>query len=645
MAKYANKAKAMASVIHFGLRTACVELWPGRKPVILAHRPDREPRGCRIIRGVIRKALLAVAFVAVARYYLWAVQATGDRFVWDLDSGGYCNYLARGLAAGNLYLPIEPAPQLLAAADPWDPSISAEYKMHDMAFYKGRYYLYHGAGPAVLLFVPWRLVTGHDLPERFAVFLFCSGGLVFACLTLLRIFDLAGVTPSAAGMAAIPLVAGLCQAVPFLLNRAMVYETAIAGGYFCLSAAFHAFARGFAAPRSGLWFCGAGLMFGWAIACRPHLGLAGVVAILAVIAFRRRDAISIAAPFAALGLLVAAYNYARFDDPFEFGIRYLFSGDNQNRIRLSAANLIPSSYLFLVSPPDFRSVFPWVHTVLRHPPGGFPPGYVVEAVTGAFYLAPFLPAALWVRREGGTSSLLVAVMAKGALGILLFHLATGWTTQRYAVDFLPILVLAAVANLGIRISQQQGWRRNALIGAAAILAAFGIFVNLALGITGPYDDMLRNRPANWVRLAKRFTIAGDDTPLLKPRVEVSFTAHLALRDEGTSEPLLTIGRIAHGYFVTAEQSGKAIRIVSHYEGSKQEAEIAAGAHSFAIRLDPVTSEATVTADGTRMLTHRLATWVTSRSQVEAGVNRADPWRTAARFSGVIERVQVLVSGN
>ncbi len=599
---------------------------------------------------MFRKALLALAFLAVARYYLWAVQATGDKFAWDQDSGGYYNYLARGLVSGHSYLPIEPAPQILAAANPWDPAISGEYKMHDMAFYKGRYYLYHGVGPAVLLFAPWRLVTGHDMPERFAAFLLCSGGLLVSCLTLLRIFELEGMRPGPAGMAAIPLALGLCQSVPFLLNRAMVYETAIAGGYFCVSAAYYFSARGLRAGRPTAWLACAGLMFGWAVACRPHLGLAGAAAILGLIAYRRRifcqDVLAIALPFAAAGLAVALYNYSRFDDPFEFGIKYLFSGLNQNRIRLSVTNLIPGAYFFLACAPDFSAVFPWVHMVLRHPPDGFPPGYVIEPATGALYLAPFIPGALWLGRRCGTARLLVAVVTAGALGVLAFHLATGWTTQRYEVDFLPALVLSAVANIGIRIGQQRGPRKAAMIACASILVVFGIVVNLALGITGPYDDMLRNRPPNWVRLAGWFSFDSQHRPMHNPRIDVSFTARFSPQDDGASEPLLTVGRNAYRYFLTAEHSAKRVRIASYSEGSKVEAEVAgAGPRAFSVRLEPETGDASVTIDGVPVLTHRIKTWVAAPSQISVGINSVEPGRSAERFSGLIEQVRVAVEPN
>ena len=65
---------------------------------------------------------------------------------------------------------------------------------------------------------------------------------------------------------------GVCQSAPFLLNRAAVYEVAIASGYFCVSGGLYFLSRG-ALTASGL-------MFGLAIASRPHLFLAGAVTLL-----------------------------------------------------------------------------------------------------------------------------------------------------------------------------------------------------------------------------------------------------------------------------------------------------------------------------------------------------------------------------
>jgi hypothetical protein len=185
-----------------------------------------------------RFAALIVIAIAVGSYYLWDVRATGNRFYWGLDFDAYYDYLGRALAHGQFHLPIDPSPELLAQPNPWDPSVNDKYKMHDLALFRGRYYLYHGVGPALLLFTPWRLATGHDLPENFALSLLCFGAFLFLCGAFLQVLTLAQAKPPEPLLALMILALGICQGFPYLLNRAMVYEIAIGGGAFCLAGAF-----------------------------------------------------------------------------------------------------------------------------------------------------------------------------------------------------------------------------------------------------------------------------------------------------------------------------------------------------------------------------------------------------------------------
>src|SRR5579862_7499946 len=132
---------------------------------------------------------LAVA-LAVAAFYYWVVGigAESKRFAWnsgldeyyglrdhravgDLNVEGYYDLLGRAFANGQLRLPAEPAPALLALADPWSDRINRPYRLLDTVLYNGHYYLYHGPTPALLVFTPWYLITRHDFPENFAGFL------------------------------------------------------------------------------------------------------------------------------------------------------------------------------------------------------------------------------------------------------------------------------------------------------------------------------------------------------------------------------------------------------------------------------------------------------------------------------------------
>ena len=460
---------------------------------------------------------------------------------------------------------------------------------------------------------------------------------------------------------------GLCQSVPYLLSRVWVYEVAIAGGYFCISGALFFLTLGIKSSRSSCWLGASGLMFGLAVSCRPHLGLTGVIALagLAIFLTRSRrvaaaltstELIAFASAFTLTAAAVAAYNYLRFGDPFEFGLRYLLAGPNQNRIRLSFENLLPGLYFWLTCPPDLSPVFPWVRLAFRYPFNSpdhpFPAGYFIEATVGALYLAPFVAGALFVPFAcrpaksgtpaglGGVSVVLWTALASSA-AVLLFLAATGFTTQRYEVDFLPTVVLVAVANFGIHIGRSKGLRRAVLRIALVFSIACGAVANMALGISGPYDEMLKNRPINYLRIARWFSPVGQFRPMMSPAVSVRFTVEFTSRPDYLREPLLTMGRQAYRYFLYAEHSAGTLRLVSRSENSTIVHEMEGRGDSpteIEVTYVPESGKLATTVNGRGVLVHDIGTLVTAPADITIGENRVEPSVTAARFTGRVHDV-------
>ncbi len=248
--------------------------------------------------GVVRwTALWPTGFVRIGVYYKWEVRAAGTDFVWNRnDLNGYYNILTRGFTEGHLYMAADPDPRLLALPNPIDPKAGLDLpKMFDAVLYNRRYYLYHGFGPAVMLFLPYRILTHHDLPENYALYLLCFGGYLFSALTLMTLKP----DPRPWLLAVMLIALGVCQSVPFLLNRIWVYELAIGGGYFCIAAGLFFFVR--------QWYWPAGLMLGMAVACRPHLLIVGAFALVAVALSNRRRLPALLIPFAVVGLAIAIY--------------------------------------------------------------------------------------------------------------------------------------------------------------------------------------------------------------------------------------------------------------------------------------------------------------------------------------------------
>ncbi|MDP9170539.1 MAG: hypothetical protein M3N54_07985 [Acidobacteriota bacterium] len=544
------------------------------------------------------RATFVLIACAIGAYYLWGVRAAGDGFSWKQDFDGYYDHLGRGFAGGHLYLPDEPDPALLAQPNPWDPRIDNSLKMFDAVLYHRRYYLYHGAGPAVMLFAPWRLLTHHDLPENFALFLFCFAGFLFSTGALVGLLRWADVKVSSVRLGPMLLALGTCQSVPFLLNRVWVYEVAIGGGYFCVAAGLFFYIW----RRNGYWMAAAGLMLGMAIACRPHLGIVGVFCLIAMARLGRRRVLSFVIPFVLVGALVGVYNYERFGNPLNFGNHYLLGGANETEVNLAAANVPPGLFYLMVSPPVFGPVFPWVR--LASPPYSIPRPviYTVEQTAGALFLAPFIPLAL----VGFLSRRYWVPVASGCV-VLLFITATGWSTQRYEVDFLPLFVLCSVV---VAARARGVWWIP--MGAAIV---FGMVVNLALAVSGPYDEMIRTHPARFVKIAGWFSPVARYRPALDPPIDVQFS--------GPSKPLPPYYRQylfrAGRYELYIENLSGQRTLVSSHDASQMRRVLGDSDKDVRYRVvyEPRSEEIRVSGDGVELIDQKIGPLVAAPSQIVA----------------------------
>lgn len=606
------------------------------------------------------------AFLVVGVFYFWiiGIGADGDRFAWDSgldqyyglpgpavarassDVNGYYDLLARGFANGKLYLPVDPQPELLALPNPWDEHANEPYRLLDAALYGRRYYVYHGATPVVLLFAPWYLLTHHDLPENFAAFLFALGGYLFLSLLFLRILSFVSRRVSAPLLMLCLLALGIGQSVPFLLHRAKVYEVAIACGFFCLSAGFYFLFQWLASFRGRtLWSALSGLSFGLAIECRPHFGLAAACAFVFLILlsdrrarflqrFTQKDVMAFALPLLACCLGIAAYNYARFDNPLEFGQRYQLGEHYYQNVRLSMANLVPGLYYLLLCPPDLVPEFPFFRLAWRQPFDSLvnvlPPRYFLEPIGGILGLCPAACLAILTpfcrKRFGARPGIFafVVTMLAFSIGCILFVAAIGLTSQRFEVDFLPFLLfvgcLAGCELLGYLRKATRICATAALVG----LLFYSICTNTALALQGPYDQFVQASPETFTNLAKWFSPFPEYRPVENPalRLQASFQFSLPCKPE--REPLISTGEFGSRYLLSDECSGDGrLRLASEtsvQSREKQTVEVlySAGFNLVGLSFSSQDRTMTVSWNGKQVLRQRLRFLITAPSQIHFG---------------------------
>ena len=607
----------------------------------------------------------------VCSYYLWAVRAGNGDFLWHGDQNGYYNLQGRAFASGQLHLPVDPPPEMLRLQDPFDPAQNAPYRLHDAVLFEGRYYLSHGAGPALLVFAPWRLLTGRDMPQHFGLFLLIFSGYLFCAGTLLRLLTLASASPHPLLLAIMLIALGAGHSVVFLTSRVAVYEIAIAGGYCFLAGAFFFLTEASARSWSRSVLVLSGLFFGLAIAGRPHLGLAACVTmaafILTISLERARmlriwkaqgnsppegsaqptppGAVWFLAAFLVVAIAIAWHNWARFGNPLEFGHRYqLVEAVNHRQVRLSAHNAATGAYFMLLCPPHITAVFPWLRLVLRNPHGRhdypWPPGYFIEPCGGVLFFSPLaLFGFALPRRLPKSVRTVVLFILFSAIAIYTFLTSTNLMSERFQVDFLPWLIIAALFNAGVHLSRAQGLWRNSGLFVLTLTVAWSFAANFALAITGPYDGMLEARPVNYLRIARWFTLEKRHLPLLNPEVTIDLRAQFGSYGPGLREPLVMMGHFAHRYSLVVDHDKNKLRFVSHAGAGEQTYEIAhprARSIALSLRYEPAAGVMSLGVDGETVLRHEIKTLVTAPSQVVIGENKSEPFFSYHKFTGTLE---------
>jgi hypothetical protein len=508
---------------------------PGKHAQSL-HRATVAPAGrWRRWLGVVLAAFVVLAI------YVWFV-SIGTWTTWR-SGGSYYDQLATAFRDGHLWLERSPSPELLALPNPYDPAARADVNfLPDASLYNGRYYLYFGPFPAVLI-VPIKLVLPILIGDQLMAFAFTFGVFLVMAAALVRVWrrffpllSLWFVTPAV-------LAVGLMAPFAWILgSRASVHDAAISAGqlFFLLGiyVAWTALDRDRVSKQLGVL---AGVFWAASLASRITQIVAVGVMLLVVYAGLARLSggrsgsgpllkwLPFSAPVAAgLGAL-AWYNWARFGSVFETGISYqlalLYIQAHRDEL-FSLHYVIQNLYNYVLMPPKLRLNFPyvWPQLGVRHPVLAglsLPPLYFAEEVTGLLFTSPFLVGALGgvlagpalspANRtpDGQTPSLaswLKTALAASFLSEFALFLTFFWGSERYLMDFLPAALLLAVIGSWSAIVALKSlpWARAGITLLLLGLTVASVVAGLLLAIAQNADALRPLDPVLWQQLNNVF---------------------------------------------------------------------------------------------------------------------------------------------
>jgi hypothetical protein len=187
--------------------------------------------------AALRRVDTALLFAAVTGFLVFTAATSvppGEHFPSKAPRH-YYNALVSNMLRGRLCLDIQPDSSFLSLKNPYDfheRMRTVGWAYSDLSYFNGKFYLYFGLTPIVVLYLPFRLLTGRYLPDYAAATILALAAIVFAVLLLRLLVRNKWLTSTSCWVQprGAVVVLGLCSLVPFILRRPVMYEVAGLGG-------------------------------------------------------------------------------------------------------------------------------------------------------------------------------------------------------------------------------------------------------------------------------------------------------------------------------------------------------------------------------------------------------------------------------
>ena len=449
------------------------------------------------LRSLFQTSLAILSTLLLMLFYLgiWYLFEARKIYVGDAGGAPYELYdlLAKSLLHGRTWLDVPVNPHLLALKNPYDPAerikISGNPPVFwDCAFYHGKYYCYFGVIPALLLFVPFSLISGgRSLPTPAAVLLLVLLDILSLTLLVFKAAKSHLKECSPGGCLLIIWIFAIGCGLFFEVFQADTYAVPITCslfftffGLWCWEMSKRG--KNGKAHINSWWIFFGSLCMACNLGSRPQFEIASilVVAVFWKSVFKDRSLFSkssilpsilLCLPYVIVFSLLLVYNHARFGSPFTFGNTYQLTVYDVEKEKWPKMGTLSVLYYYLFEPASLQAAFPFVFEPLPDLQvwqwEGPWIGGLFSALSPAFFLVFLIPWIYSKHRKSDTVSILkdggygtysarrglISFMGFTLFWILLVALADSYLAglmQHYVCDFgTPLAILFAFSALSL----------------------------------------------------------------------------------------------------------------------------------------------------------------------------------------------------
>ena len=429
----------------------------------------------------------------------------------------------------KVYLSDTPSDELLNLPNPYDYSQrkNIEFKW-DHLLYDGKYYSYYGIAPVLLVFLPYRIITGYYFPTEALCLISSMAAAILLSMVYTEIIK--------RWFPDIPFCLALCgnitllpaSGILFCMVRPSFYENAESFGFMMFLAALLLILKSeifnFDEKYSIKKLTAASLTMALAVMSRPTFALYAVAYFICISYFvcvrtKRLKKILcncalIFLPMIILGIVQMLYNYLRFGSVFDFGISYSLTINDFTHSAIHMKTVFLSFWNFLFGIPVVTSTFPYIHGLKEN--FSLNGSYYTDTgnILGAFFRIPLLFSLFYVpaylKNKKIFKSRHTACCAFFLLmsGIICPLITIGLTWEsghalRYNIDFASQMFLTALlVSFGVFRTVKNNTIKNYLTVIMAIASCITVITSVLVlfeyipGVTrqlshsGPYETIL-----------------------------------------------------------------------------------------------------------------------------------------------------------
>lgn len=376
---------------------------------------------------------------------------------------------------GQTNLMIDMNENLIALENPYDWSQRNDigYYPWDHLLFEGKYYSYYGIAPVLTLFWPYYKITGHYFPSSWAVWLFGVCGIVFLTMFYISFINKFFKKSYASLIIIGFMMMQLSSGIFFCFFAANFYEIAQASGFLWVtSGAYFLMSSNVIGEGkiSNIRLALSAFCLSMGVLSRPTIAIYCIAALFFIYAgFRKKRSLydkkkssvryytpyllCALVPYAVIGSIQIWYNYARFGNPFDFGIEYSLTINDFTRAEYHTHFATIGFFNYLFAIPSFSESFPFLKA--DYPKLFSPNGYYFIATTGALgMIYKALPVIAYSKsakayRLSSNSdkklyTMLIAIVCIICPFIVIFTIWESGFATRYCVDFAWQFILGAL---------------------------------------------------------------------------------------------------------------------------------------------------------------------------------------------------------